>query len=559
MAKIKIKQINGGTANGQVLSTDSSGTNTWTQPVLGAPTDGDFTASRYTGGKTPAVGLSSTTKIVDAVDSLNEILGLLLPDAPTAFGGATLALSTASTSALLVSGATNNSTNAAPSAGSSVTRITSTTATSAVIEDRGDGTAGTMSILGNGATVGGESFTFTENIGDAKTSGVLRITDNKWTVPAGFYQTFDSQIVGLSASVGINDMLLRHSISGDSNLVTFVRDDVTSNPVVSNVSAVEATKTGAFSSGIEHYGAGSTFTVGADATNLSGQTYKSGTILSMSGPGTTINFTAGQGGLASPLAANTLNFSMTGQTFTIGGNNKTNNGRISVTASNPNGSSAAVQNSTPLLVLSGTGGIIDDQLDAPGTIVGSRLYLTAASKNTDTPSALTNSAWVSTQSLADAGYTHEAAVVGGVLRSDQTNYSTGYLPSGNPDYSGKDSAQYVTYKFSQSARSSLSIAITGTYAGLWIALPGVSDNNSISPAALSGVWWNAYALYNGSGVPGRSGDTTAGCASGSVASGTSGTVAITFGTQSSTNSTNNDIYVRIKLTAGQSITALSVS
>jgi hypothetical protein len=556
MAKIKIKQITGGNAEGQVLVTDTSGNNVWQQPVLGAPTDGDFTDPRFSGAKNPAVSLTSSTKIADAVDSINEILGLLLPDSPTAFGGATLSLSSASTSALLASGATNNSSVSPPTAGSSITRVTGSTITTTVIQDRGDGTNGDLEYNRNGTVT--ETFTFTGNIGDLKSTGVLRVSDNKWTEPAGFYQTFDSQLFEAPIVTGVNIFVINHTVSGSSSTLTVVDDDLTTNPTVSNVVVSEGTKVGVYSSGIEHYAANTTLLVSADTTNLSGQTYRSGTIIGVAGPGTTVNFAAGQGGLANPLAVNTLNFSLTEQTFTIGGNNKTNNGRISVTAYNPNGNSGAIQNSIPLLVLSGTGGINDGTITAPGGSAA-RLYLSHSSNSTDTPSELTNSAWSSTQNLADSGYTHEATIVGGVLRCDQTNYSTGYLPAGNHNYSGKSSTQYVTYKFSQSGRSSISVAITGSYAGLWVALPGVSDNNTISPNALNSVWWTAGVLYNGSGVPGRIGDTTAGCANGSIASGTTGTVNITFGTQSSSNSTNNDIYIRIKLTAGQSITSLSVS
>lgn len=153
MAKIKIKQIAGGSAEGQVLVTDASGNNVWQQPVLGAPTDGNFTDPRFTGAKNPAVSLTNSTKIADAVDSLNEILGLLLPDAPTAFGGATLSLSSASTSALLVSSATNNSTVTAPSSGSTITRVTGATITTSVIQDRGDGTNGDLEYNRNGTVV----------------------------------------------------------------------------------------------------------------------------------------------------------------------------------------------------------------------------------------------------------------------------------------------------------------------------------------------------------------------------------------------------------------------
>ena len=68
-----------------------------------------------------------------------------------------------------------------------------------------------------------------------------------------------------------------------------------------------------------------------------------------------------------------------------------------------------------------------------------------------------------------------------------------------------------------------------------------------------------FVAYSGSGVPGDStgGNGSNGCASGTVMAGASGTYLCTFGTQSSTNSTGNNIIIRFKLNAGQSITALS--
>jgi hypothetical protein len=161
-------------------------------------------------------------------------------------------------------------------------------------------------------------------------------------------------------------------------------------------------------------------------------------------------------------------------------------------------------------------------------------------------------AWVPSSALQ----TYDAAVVAGVLSNNQTNYSMGYLPVG-PDLSvNRNTAQYVNFAFNRSAVSTFGINITGTYAGVWIKLSGVSDNGTISPHATNG-WWDATKSYNGAGVPGNASDPTAGCAVGAVMAGTSGSYTITFGPQTSTNANGNTILVRIRLNAGQSITALS--
>jgi hypothetical protein len=164
------------------------------------------------------------------------------------------------------------------------------------------------------------------------------------------------------------------------------------------------------------------------------------------------------------------------------------------------------------------------------------------------------SAWDSTAAIANS----DATVVGGVLKNDQTNYATGFLPAG-PDLSGAGRAgsQYVTFSFNRAAVSVFKINITGGYQGCWIKLPGVTDNAGIAPNALNG-WLDAFQPYDGSGVPGEAGDTVAGCAVGSVMGGT-GAFTITFGTETSSHATANEILVRFKLGNGQSITALSFS
>ena len=572
MSKIKIKQIfSDGQPAGAVLVTDGNGNNSWaaqeaadgSNVLLGAAEDGSYDASRYDGGRPPAAPLQPTTKVSTAIDSINEILGLLLPTAPAALSTANLALATPNTSARAAQGYTTNSVANAPAGGATVLRTTAATADTAIIQDVGNGMEGAVALWVNGAGVNGEALAFNETTTESKTTGLLRITDNKWggfavgggQAPDGFFQTFDAQVVGATATVGLNSLQLRHTLSGFTNVLQFVRDDLLASPVVSVVTAVEASKTGRFVSGIEHYDAGSTLTVGGNATNLAGQTYLAGTILSMSAPfGSTVNFAPGQGGLPGILALNTLSFDMAGQTFTVGGTYATKAGKITLTANNCNGSGNA-QSSGNLLVWTGNTGVSDTAITAK-TVTAGRVVL--GTNNVDTPNALTNTAWSNTASLAGAA-NYEAATVGGVLSCDQTNYSTGYLPAGNADYSAKPATQYATYRFSLAALSSITVNITGSYAGMWVALPGVSDNATTSPNAKNGVWWDAKALYSGSGVPGKANDTAAGCANGTAATGGNGSTVITFGSASSSSATGNYVYVRVKLTAGQSISAISIS
>ena len=571
MSKIKIKQIHSdGQPAGAVLSTDGNGNNVWVVPevnsgsetYLGPAEDGSYTDPRIDGGRAPAVALEPTTKVSTAIDSINEILGLLLPTSPNALSTGVLALSTTNTTQKAASGYTSNSVAGAPSAGSNVVRVTAATVDTAVLQDLGDGATGAIALWQNGAAVDGETLTFTGNIGDAKSTGLLRISDNKWsgvavgggTAPDGFFQSFDSQVLGATATVGFNTLQLRHTVSGNTNALGYVRDSLTANPVVSSIVLAEATKTVVTYSGVDHYTTGATITVNGNATNLAGETYVNGTILSMTGPGTAVNFAAGQGGLPAVLVKDTLSFNMTGQTFTIGGsgiNVHDRAAKLNLAATNPNGSGNA-NSSTNLIVATGTlSGVKEDAITGPGTT-----KRVAYSFGGDTPASTTTTTWNSSTSLISAGMQHEAAIVGGVIRNDLTNYSGGYLPAG-PNYSSKLATQYITFSIKAAAKSSVTVTITGTYAGVWVALPGVS-NTTKSPEALNGVWWNGMALYSGAGVPGRTGDTAAGCANGTLPAGTgSQTYTLTFGTESSSNATNNEILVRFKLTAGQAISAIS--
>lgn len=573
MSKIKIKQISSdGQPEGAVLMTDGEGNNYWGVPevasganvLLGVAEDGSYTDSRYEGGKAPAVGLQPTTKVSTAIDSINEVLGLLLPTAPNPLSSGVLTLATTNTSAKAANGYNQNSLTGAPAAGATVSRTTAATTNTATLEDLGDGTSGTLSLFVNDAAVANETLTFTDALNDAKTTGVLRVGDNKWggfavgggPAPEGFFQSFDSQVIGATSPVGLNHIQLRHSISGNTNVLTFVRDNLTANPAVSNVVVTQLNTNGAplNQSGIPHYGNGATLQVNADATNLAGQTYAAGTILSMSGPGPVVNFAAGQGGLPAVLDVDTLAFSMTDQVFTIGGNVANRAAQITVTATNPNGSGNATGSMNLIVYANTPAALRDEYVNGPA---GANTALRVHTDAGDTPASVAVTAWDRNTNLANAGYLHEAAIIGGVLRCDQTDYSTGYLPVG-VTYANKDAAQYVTYSIKQGSKSSISVTVTGTYAGVWVALPGVSTNQQKSPEALNDAWWDGMQLYSGAGVPGRGGDTTAGCAAGVLPARTgTQTYTLTFGTESSSNATASEILVRFRLNAGQSITALS--
>jgi hypothetical protein len=160
--------------------------------------------------------------------------------------------------------------------------------------------------------------------------------------------------------------------------------------------------------------------------------------------------------------------------------------------------------------------------------------------------------------------TYDATVVGvgaqGVLKHDQTNYSTGYLPAGPNLSSGRTGTQYFTFKFVRTAVSKFDITYAGNVAGMWVALPG----SVIDSSSGANGWINMATAYAGAGYPGVNspGNGSDGCALGGTVS-LNTTVAstsktCTFGTVSSSSTATNEIYIRIALTAGQSVTGLSL-
>lgn len=196
-----------------------------------------------------------------------------------------------------------------------------------------------------------------------------------------------------------------------------------------------------------------------------------------------------------------------------------------------------------------------------GSVVGSGsglAYRIVNPGSTDTPSYTASaSAFDSTTGTLQ---TYDATVVAAVLKHDQINYSTGYLPVGPNLSSGRSGPQYFTFKFIRTSVSKFDIQFSGNTAGVWVALPGSTIDTTSS---LNG-WLSMTTDYAGSGIPGVNspGNGSNGCAlGGTVTANTTVTThrkTCTFGTVSSSSTPTNEVYVRFKLLPGQTITALSL-
>jgi len=511
-----------------------------------------------------AVSLTDNTTVSAAVDAMNELLGMLIPASPTAFPGHALSIiNTAGSVPMLAIGVADNA-NAAISPGTAVSRIITSSVSSNAFDDVGPGNSGTVQVLVNNAIVGSRSLT---GSGDNGTYGGLVVGDQK-NYPVsqpGFWKSIDLSVAGTSVNTGVNKIKINHTAAGSTNEVIFVRDDMVSNPTIS-LSVVSEAAQGAltYSSGVPHYNASASLLVGMSFTNLSGETYYGAndpiTISGTNGIISTQVYNYGNIGINTPIVRNiTTATAITPILVNVDGTNVHGSGLIQGIARNVNGASGSTTlSATNILVMRGAATSKINETSIPVTGLGfspnnnNAVRVSIASTGNEPTGSVV--AWDSTTLLA----TYEAAVVGGVLSHNQTNYLTGYLPIG-PNYSSsRASAQYITLSFNRAAVSTFKINIVGTYAGAWIKLPGVSDNSTISPNATNG-WWDATVSYGGAGVPGNSSDPTSGCAAGSVMTGASGSYSITFGPQTSTNANGNTILVRIRLNAGQSVTALSFS
>jgi hypothetical protein len=513
--------------------------------------------------------LVGTTIYSDAFYDVNLKLKLLTPARPSSLSAFSLssingASTRSSINLLLSSGTTDNTTGGAPSAGTQVYRIASASISSNTLSGFGSGNSGTLSAMKNGVVSGQRVCTTGDDTG-TYTSLIIVADTNYPLTQTGFWQSLTAKVVS-TVSAGTNKFQMKHSEDGNTNETFFVYDDVSNTPAISSITLTENTPgTFVYSSGIAHYNQNATLNVNSVITNLASNCYlASGNIdwLSTSSFGTGITANPGTNGLSAVLVNGMGPLTLTGGIFTIGGTVHTS-GTIQIRGRNANADGSYSAASTVVHVMSNTptptfalpvqevNTFISDTMGTTAVgidLVAKRIYFTGGDTPADSVSTLTASNWVASASLS----AHEAKAVGGVLKHSIVNYSSGYLPAG-PNYSSHSATQYATFFLRRSAVSNFKISISGTYAGCWVRLEGLTGTPTTSGY---NDWWDATKLYAGAGIPNRGGNDN-GCANGTVMSGSSGLFQITFGTESSNNAINSIICVRVKLTSGQSITSLA--
>jgi len=498
-------------------------------------------------------------------------LGKLVPDSPDTFDGLALSLTGTAGVGRLCQGftPTNNTGGSAPSAGTQYTRNTDSTITSNYITDVGPGDAGTVTGFVNAVGVGTTALSVGDNAG---TYGAIQIANNtdasesarNTGITSQFYEVYDVRLINAASPDGYNLAKLTHG-SATTNSVYWYEDGSTvSAPVISFSGITQpSSPTLSYSSGIPHYtqASGNAFTYVLTVTNASGNMYSNNTFLTSDGQGNAFqnsgskSYTNFAGGTNPPTRNYGVGTGVTTLITSIPRNLHTTITSSHFTrydASTPYGShnNQRISFSTPMNLMGTTARpnqIDEDSITNFGANDGVRVK---AGSGADNPSP-TYVAW--TGGSVGAIDTYEAAVRGGVLRHDQTNYSSGYLPVG-PNYSAsRGGAQFYQVLIDQQYISSFKIIVTGSYGGCWVCMP----QNTAWMSSLSGTngWANMFTAYRGAGVP-----TTAepGCATGTVMSGSSGTFTCTFGTESTSNASSPyRILIRWRMDAGDSITAMS--
>ena len=542
--------------------------------VIGTPTGGSFRAGAYT----PTV--HDFTK--DSIDELNYILGKLVPTQPTTIASQNLTLTGTAGNARLCQGFTpvnNTGGSLTPTAGTLYTRNTDSTITTNYLTEFGPGDSGTVTGFVNSTSVGSRTMNISFGLyavtSDNGTYGALQIANDKDAaestrnvgITSLFYEVYDARLINAASPDGFNKAYITHGAAATNNVFWYEDPSTVSAPVIS-FSAVTppSSPTLNYSSGVPHYtqATANNFTYDVTVTNASGDMYTQNKLLNSDGqtagfqnPGHKEydDFTGGTLPPARNFGVGTgavVNIAQTPRDLhlTLTSNHFTRFDAVTPYGSHNNQRLSYSTNINIMGTTARTNAIDEDNIliSTLGTGSGNATRVNAGSTG-DNPTPVFTS-WTANSSVA----AYEAVVRGAVLRHDQTDYSSGYLPAG-PDYSsGRNGTQYFQIELIRSNVSEFRITYSGAAAGCFVCMP----DNSAWTTSLSGTngWADMFQAYRGAGIP-----TSAepGCSSGGLMDNNGGTFTCVFGTESSSNDSNNRILIRWKLTSGQSITGMSFS
>jgi hypothetical protein len=579
--------ITGGT-NGYVLSTDGAGSLSWVAPggagnVIGnAVTMGTNTLGNLVSN---AVTLTTSTTVTDGITQLNSVLGKLVPPSPPNFP-ASQSIAVASLSSYRMTNYTQTDNtpgaNKSVAGGTTVSTVRRASSYSTnTITTAGPGDSGKLTVYLNGVDAGNVTF----NTGASPSAnGVysnLVVTNNfdyrnaNANIAAGFWYVFSSQASG-TVSQGWNEVYLADTAASNTNTYSWFYDSsAPGTPTFSSLGiAAPGSPSYVYSSTVPHYDNTNAFAVTFNVNRLSGNMYPtSDTFVTGTAGGafgTPASVTYAGASITTPLAQNlyvsTGNASVSTTSTVISGFGASTTGPSVSVVNSYNTGTQAFTATLGANVLYKTGTVSSaSRIEEANVFVGSTVgvgsglaFRIANPGSTNTPAYTGNAAAFNSQSSTLE--TYDSTVVANVLKHDQTNYSTGYLPAGPNLSAGRTGTQYFTFKIIRTSVSKFDVKWSGNIAGLWVALPG----STIDSTSSANGWLSMSTAYAGSGIPGVNppGNGSDGCALGGVAPlnsvQTNKAVTATFGTVSSSETATNEIYIRLALTSGQSVTALSL-
>ncbi len=515
-------------------------------------------------------------------------------------------------------GFTDNSTADSVTVGQSVTRITNasagTTTESTVMSSFAyNGDAGTLTAVIDGATDGSITFSNADDSGSDNGLTITQESDYQFLSSSGGSSSFSNSIYspglhqGFKAkvskstaglAVGSHSYKLSHSVTGDTNTLSFVKDDVVDTPTVSMSGAtlVQASAgTLKYISGVPYYTNDATLTLGGVTVyDWIGQCYSQ-----TSSPFAIANGTNQESTSGSTVSTQYSTYAEIDGTTTFldSGVPKANTGANSGAAYslgdvtvNVNGGGIGIEQiKARMFSVNGTGsyaelsgkyvqafngstGIDEESISVSSSLGagfndnGKRI---TGLPSTDNPSFsnstnyYTGSAWTGAQTIA--GTTEAVTRWGEIKHFDTDLSSTAYLPQGPDLNTGRSGAQYFTFAFRRTTMANFTITLSGKVSGFFVAAPATGID---SASGLNG-WIDAGVTYGGAGTPGsdtsNGGNGSNGCAFTSgdrIIDGTTysnDSFTLTLGDQNATNSFGNNILIRIKLESGDELTALSIA
>ena len=542
--------------------------------ALGTPTQGSLTSNALT--------LTTASSVSNSIAQLNTVLGKLVPSSPPPFPASqTLSVQSLATYRMADFTQTDNTgTGGKTVAGGTTVTNTRRSAsyTTNAITNAGPGDSGTITLELNGVAAGARVLT-TALDGNGTYSNLI-ITNNvdysevDSNVAAGFWSVFTSDSAG-TVTEGWNEVQITDSAASDSNTPDWYYDSSSpGTPVFSTVTfTADATPTLLYSSTVPHYTNATVWEVDFLVNRLSGDMYPTSDTFVTGSSGGAFNspgsVTYAGASVTTPLAKDLYvasgNATVSTTSSIISGFGSSSSGP---SASVTNSYASGTQNFSPsgtVLYKTGTtssSSRIEEANVYIGSTIGSGSGLASRIAN---PGSTDKPTFTASATLFDSEngplQTYDATVVADSLAYNVTDYSTGFFPAG-PDLSAQGASQYFTFRFIRTSVSKFDVKFSGTIAGLWIALPG----SDIDDTSSSNGWLDMSTAYAGSGIPGADigagGNGSDGCATGgTVTTGSSvsnESTTATFGTVSSSATATNEIYVRIKLTSGQSVSALSL-